>query len=390
MGRRESLPTILIVDDLEANTKFLAKLLEPKGFVVLSAQGGEEALEFVRDYPPDVILLDLMMPEMDGFEVCKRLKDSAATRHIPVIIITGLMEREANVLALEAGADDFVVKPFDSVLLMARIKNSLRSKMLQDQVIDYQKRLEEYNEKLREGIAERTAQLARTQHTAVFSLAKLAESRDTETGAHLERMRSYTRQIAMVLMESGRYGELITPAFVEHLFLSCPLHDIGKVGIPDCILLKPEKLSNEEFEIMKTHTVIGGDTLQVADLEAGAESFLAMGRDIAYYHHERWDGQGYPRGLCGEEIPLAARITAISDVYDALTCRRPYKEPFSHEKSVDIIVSGRGSQFDPDIVDAFLAHEADIIEINEGHREDTIPSIVRLNQLLNSSHAFVK
>ncbi len=385
MGGRESLPVVLIVDDLEANTRLLARLIEPKGFVVLSAHGGEEALEYVRDYPPDVILLDLMMPEVDGFEVCRQLKDSAATRHIPVIIITGVMEREANLRALEVGADDFIVKPFDSLLLLARIRNCLRSKMLQDQVMDYQRRLEEYNEKLREGIAERTAQLARTQHTTVFSLAKLAESRDTETGAHLERMRSYTREIAIVLMESGKYGEVISPSFVEHLFMSCPLHDIGKVGIPDCILLKPGKLSSQEFEIMKTHTTIGGDTLQVADLEAGSESFLAMGRDIAYYHHERWDGKGYPKGLTGEEIPLAARITAVSDVYDALTCRRPYKEPFSHEKSVDIIVSGRGSQFDPDIVDAFLAREATIVGINEGHADElAVPSIVKLNQLLGS------
>lgn len=385
MGGRETLPIVLIVDDLEANTRLLARLIEPKGFVVISAHGGEEALELVRDYPPDVILLDLMMPGVDGFEVCRTLKQSAATRRIPVIIITGVMEREANLRALEVGADDFVVKPFDSLLLLARIQNCLRAKQLQDQVIDYQHRLEEYNEKLREGIAERTAQLARTQHTTVFSLAKLAESRDVETGAHLERMRSYTRQIAMVLMDSGKFGGAISPSFVEHLFLSCPLHDIGKVGIPDSILLKPGKLSPQEFEIMKTHTIIGGDTLQVADLESGSQSFLAMGRDIAYYHHERWDGLGYPKGLKGEEIPLAARITAVSDVYDALTCRRPYKEPFSHEKSVDIIVSGRGTQFDPEVVDAFLSRESDIITINEEYSGTfVVPPLVKLNQMLNS------
>lgn len=362
-GDTERAPRILAVDDLEENTRILERFLEPKGYTVFSVSSGKEALEFVEATPPDVILLDLVMPGISGFEVCERLKQSAETRHIPVIIITGLAEKEANVRALEAGADDFLPKPFDAILLSARIRSSLRSKKLQDQIIDYQRQLEGYNETLEERIKQRTAQVTRTQQVAVFSLAKLAESRDTETGAHLERMRSYAREVALELANTPKYAGLLTPDIVDGLFLSSPLHDIGKVGIPDQILLKPARLTSDEFEIMKTHTTIGGDTLKAADLEAGQASFLAMARDIAYYHHERWDGTGYPEGLKGSDIPLAARIVSIGDVYDALATDRPYKEAFSHEKSVSIIVEGRGTQFDPDVVDAFLACEQRIIEV---------------------------
>jgi len=362
-GDTERAPRILAVDDLEENTRILERFLEPKGYTVFSVSSGKEALEFVEATPPDVILLDLVMPGISGFEVCERLKQSAETRHIPVIIITGLAEKEANVRALEAGADDFLPKPFDAILLSARIRSSLRSKKLQDQIIDYQRQLEGYNETLEERIKQRTAQVTRTQQVAVFSLAKLAESRDTETGAHLERMRSYAREVALEMANTPKYAGLLTADTVDGLFLSSPLHDIGKVGIPDQILLKPARLTSDEFEIMKTHTTIGGDTLKAADLEAGQASFLAMARDIAYYHHERWDGTGYPEGLKGSDIPLAARIVSIGDVYDALATDRPYKEAFSHEKSVSIIVEGRGTQFDPDVVDAFLACEQRIIEV---------------------------
>ncbi|MCX5757704.1 MAG: HD domain-containing protein [Candidatus Hydrogenedentes bacterium] len=211
---------------------------------------------------------------------------------------------------------------------------------------------------------ERMAQVLRTQQVAVFSLAKLAESRDTETGAHLERIRSYARLIGTELAQRGHYREMLTPDFIEEIYHSSPLHDIGKVGILDEILLKPGRLTTEEFEVMKTHTLIGGDTLRAADIEAGPESFLAMGRDIAYYHHERWDGNGYPFGRCRTEIPIEARIVAVSDVYDALSSKRPYKVAFTHEKSKGIIVEGRGTFFDPAIVDAFLACEDEVLKIH--------------------------
>lgn len=199
----------------------------------------------------------------------------------------------------------------------------------------------------------------------MFSLAKLAESRDNEMGKHLERMRLYSREVASEIILLEKYRDTLDEEFVAQIYKSSPLHDIGKVGIPDSILLKPGKLTDNEFDIMKMHSVIGGDTLKAADIEAGTHSFLGMGRDIAYSHHEKWDGSGYPFGLKGEEILLASRIVAIGDVYDALTSRRPHKEPFSHEKSMGIILEGRGSHFDPEVVDAFTARESSIITIRE-------------------------
>ncbi|MBI5092363.1 MAG: response regulator [Candidatus Hydrogenedentes bacterium] len=373
----KSRPHILVVDDLRENTAILQRFLGPKGYKVTTAFSGEEALEKVENDPPDVILLDLVMPGMDGFTVCQRVKHDARTRHIPVVVLTGMSEPEANVKALEMGADDFMAKPFDSTVLDARIRNSLRSKALQDRVLEYQRELEAANESLEQRIRDRTAQLARTQQVTVFSLAKLAESRDTETGEHLDRMRRYATEIAVELANSPRFANVVTKSFVDALFESSPLHDIGKVGIPDQILLKPGKLTREEFDVMKTHTQIGGDTLKAADLEAGGDSFLGMGRDIAYTHHEKWDGTGYPMGLRGLDIPLAGRICALGDVYDALTSKRPYKEAFSHEKSKEIILAGRGAHFDPDIVDAFLARERQFTEISRSYHDDGRPSKIQ-------------
>jgi putative two-component system response regulator len=307
-------------------------------------------------------------------EVCRRLKCDPKTRHIPVIIITGLIDREANIKALEAGADDFLLKPVDSVLLEARIRNSVEAKALHDQILHYQHALEQHNETLEARICDRTAQLVRTQQVVVFSLAKLAESRDTETGEHLHRIRRYAQGIALELARKRTSAPLIDKLFIETLFQSGPLHDIGKVGIPDRILLKPGKLTIEEFDIMKTHTLIGGDTLKAADVEAGGNSFLAMGRDVAYFHHERWDGSGYPARLEGEATPLAARIVALSDVYDALTSKRPYKEAMSHEEATGIILAGRGGQFDPDVVDAFVVCEGLFEEIHQSFGDKGRPS----------------
>lgn len=379
-------PRILVVDDLKENTIILRRFLEPKGYEVVPAYSGEEALHSVATVLPDVVLLDLVMPGMDGFTVCRRLKSDPRSHLVPVVVITGMAERDANIRALEAGADDFMLKPFDATLLDARIRNSLRSKALQDQIILYQRQLEEHNELLEERIRERTVQLTRTQQVTVFSLAKLAESRDTETGEHLDRMRRYTTELARELATWPAYQNTLDDQFVESLFESSPLHDIGKVGIPDQILLKPGKLSPAEFDVMKIHTLIGGETLKAADQEAGGDSFLSMGRDIAFAHHEKWDGTGYPHGLKGSEIPLAARICALGDVYDALTSKRPYKEAFTHDKSRQIIIEGRGKHFDADVVDAFLAREQQFITISRSFHDEGRPSkiqeiVQRLNQV---------
>ncbi len=347
---------VLVVDDLVENTMVLKGFIRPLGFEVIIAQSGEEALEKIEEQPPDIILLDLMMPGMSGFEVCEHLKENPDTRHIPIIIITGLSDPDANVRAIKAGADDFLIKPFDRVLLEARVRSSFKTKRLQDEILQHRRELEVR-------VRERTRQVELTREVALFSLARLAESRDAETGDHLERIRCYVRIIAEEMQRWGRFEELASGRFVEEIYLSSPLHDIGKVGIPDRILLKPGQLTDAEFAIMKTHSLIGGDALRDADYEAGQNSFLAMGRDIAYYHHERWDGKGYPNGLKGTEIPFAARIVTLGDVYDALTSKRPYKEAFSHERARDIIVNGSGKQFDPDVVEAFLKQEQEFVKV---------------------------
>ena len=347
---------VLVVDDLIENTMVLKGFIKPLGFDVIVAQSGEEALEKIEAQPPDIVLLDLMMPGMNGFDVTERLKENPDTRHIPIIIITGLSDPEANVRAIKAGADDFLIKPFDRVLLEARVRSSFKTKRLQDEILQHRRELEVR-------VRERTRQVELTREVALFSLARLAESRDAETGDHLERIRCYVRIIAEEMASWGRYDDLMTGRFVEEIYLSSPLHDIGKVGIPDRILLKPGPLSDAEFAIMKTHSLIGGDALRDADYEAGQNSFLAMGRDIAYYHHERWDGKGYPNGLKGNDIPFAARIVTLADVFDALTSKRPYKEAFSHERAREIILAGADKQFDPSVVEAFLRREKDFIKV---------------------------
>jgi putative two-component system response regulator len=373
---REEPSSVLVVDDLIENIQILQAFLKPLSYDVSSATNGQEALDAVATRTPDVILLDLLMPGMSGFEVCQQLKSNPKTRHIPIIIITGLSDRNANVKALEAGADDFIIKPFDRVLLEARIKSAFRSKKLQDRILEYQRELEDK-------VKDRTKAVVLTQQVTVFSLAKLAESRDTETGEHLNRMRLYVRELALEMLTLESFQDVIDQKFVDEIYQSSPLHDIGKVGIPDMILLKPGKLTHEEFEIMKMHSAIGGDTLRAADNEAGQHSFLSMGRDIAYCHHEKWNGSGYPFGLAGLRIPLAARITALADVYDALTSKRPYKEPFSHEKSKAIIEEGRASHFDPDVVDAFLAREDEFIGICREHQgSDTVSPIQHIMEML--------
>ncbi|HRK34896.1 MAG TPA: two-component system response regulator [Candidatus Hydrogenedentes bacterium] len=380
-------PTVLVVDDMPENLELYRRLLTPKGYTVFEANGGPEALKLVAENPPDVILLDLMMPVMDGFEVCERLKRNLATRHIPIVIVTGVADHDANIRALEAGVDDFLTRPIDPVLLEARLHSSVKSKAMQDQILRYQKRLESDKQILEERVRERTAQVERIQQVTVFGLARLAESRDPETGEHLERMRRYVRELAIELATWEKYDKIIDSGFVETLYYSSPLHDIGKVGIPDAILLKPGKLSNEEFDIMKTHALIGGDTLRAADEEAGGNSFLAMGRDIAYSHHEKWDGSGYPYGLLGPDIPLAARIVALGDAYDAMTTKRPYKEPFSHEKTRQIILEGAGRHFDPEVVEAFLKREQKFIRIQQElgdrgkltHLEQVMQQVERLH-----------
>ena len=340
--------TVLIVDDERLNINLLVDLLED-AHTTLIAKSGEQAIKrALGDPTPDLILLDIMMPEMDGYDVLRRLKEDERTRDIPVIFVTAMGEVDDETRGFDLGAVDYVTKPFSPAVVKARVRTHLA-------LTQARKQLTNQNRLLEAKVRERTRELVLTQDITIHSLASLAETRDNETGNHIRRTQHYVRLLAERLREHPRFKEVLDSATIELLFKSAPLHDMGKVGIPDNILLKPDKLSNEEFVIMKTHTTLGRDAISMAESSLGVGStFLRYIRDIAYSHHEKWDGSGYPEGLQGEEIPLSGRLMAIADVYDALISKRVYKPAFPHEKAVAIIGDGKGSHFDPDMVDVFL------------------------------------
>ena len=356
--------TILVVDDMVENRKMLISFLSPMGYSIVEAADGEQALQKFEEVHPDLLLLDLNMPKLDGFEVCKRLKSNPNTKMVPIIVITGLGDEQNHLAALQTGADDFLAKPFNMLFLKARLNSLLAMKRLYDENMAYQESLKKSNIELMET-------LITTQDITIVALAKLAEFRDPETGEHLERMREYAKTLAIELQKNQKYSAYIDSHYIDNIYKSTPLHDIGKVGIPDEVLMKPGKLTDEEFETMKRHCEIGGDSLSSAIEQSGMEqSFLDMGKGIAYYHHEKWNGQGYPKGMAGEAIPLSARITALADVYDALTSKRVYKEAFPHERSRSILLEDSGKSFDPEIVDAFVSTEKEFIAIRKEYRDN--------------------
>lgn len=359
----EQCGSLLVVDDDDANRDMLSRRLERLGHRVIMAANGRQAMEIMANARIDLVLLDVMMPEMNGHEMLSRIKSDDVLRHIPVIMISALDEISSIVRCIEMGAEDYIPKPFDPVLLKARIGASLEKKRLRDQEVVYRRQIEEYNLHLEERVKEQVGIITQAQMETIFALSKLAESRDPETGAHLERMREYSRLLAITLGKTSRYAQLIDNDYVENLYIASPLHDIGKVGIPDHILLKPGRLTDEEFDIMKTHAARGAETLRVVNQKNNNNSFVQIGIEIAESHHEKWDGTGYPHGLAGSAIPLSGRILALADVYDALRSKRCYKEPFSHEKSRNIILEGNGKHFDPDVVACFLEVEAEFASI---------------------------
>jgi len=334
--------SILVVDDTESNVDILVYALG-NDYDVSVAMDGENALESVADHRPDLILLDIMMPGMDGYLVCEKLKADQATRHIPVIFLTAMTEEQDEAKGLALGAVDYVTKPFSPELVKARVKNQLELKMHRDH--------------LEELVKERTRQLELTQEVTIESMGTLAEYRDPETGGHIKRTQHYVKVLAKHLQNHLKYKEFLTDSVVDLLYKSAPLHDIGKVGVKDSILLKPGKITEEEFEEMKKHAAYGRDVIAVQERKLGVNSFLHHAGRMAGYHHEKWDGTGYPDGLAGDDIPIEGRLMAIADVYDALISRRVYKPPFPPEKAVAIIAEGKGKHFDPDMVEAFLKLE---------------------------------
>jgi putative two-component system response regulator len=294
------------------------------------------------------VLLDIMMPGMDGYEVCRRLKADPALKHIPVIFLTAKVEIEDEQKGFDVGAVDYITKPISPPIVLARVQTHLTLKSAADF-------LKDKNAFLETEVAKRTHEVQVVQDVTIMAMASLAETRDNETGNHIRRTQNYVRALAKKLQANPKFASYLTDETLDMLYKSAPLHDIGKVGIPDAILLKPGKLTAEEFEVMKTHTTLGRDAIIAAEELIDAPStFLRLAREIAHYHQEKWDGSGYPEGLAGETIPVSARLMAIADVYDALISRRVYKEPMPHDKAVAIIREGRDRHFDPVMVDAFL------------------------------------
>jgi len=351
---------ILVVDDDPIIRRLFFALLE-SNYSVREAACGEEAVEVARLWWPDLVLLDVMMPGIDGFETCRKLK-TLPVKHPPaVIMVTGKSALSEQSKAFAVGADDYMIKPVDSAELHSRVELHFRLRESQLSTESLQQKVDSNHAALKRAARERIEQTIAVQDVAVFTLAKVAESRDNETGEHIERMREYSQLLGQELSSYGPYTSEINENFLDDLYRSTPLHDIGKVGIPDSILLKPGQLTREEFEVMKRHTAIGSDILHQAVTQLSGGGFLTMAATIAQSHHERWDGTGYPAGLAGEGIPLAARIVSVADVYDALTSRRPYKEAWSPARAKQTIDQAAGTQFDPVVVAAFDHRFEDIV-----------------------------
>ena len=364
--------TILIVDDTSENLVLMNGLLKDS-YQTKIAINGERALQIMASGAlPDLILLDVMMPGIDGYETCRRIKRNPRTAKIPVIFLTTKTEIEDEQAGFDAGAVDYIVKPISPPTVLARVKTHLKLKAAADF-------LEDKNAFLESEIARRTHEVQVIQNVTIVAMASLAETRDNETGNHIRRTQNYVRLLARKLQSHPRFSAELDNETIEMLYKSAPLHDIGKVGIPDRILLKPGKLTAEEFEIMKTHTTLGRDTILVAEkLIDAPSSFLRLAREIAHYHQEKWDGSGYPEGLQMDQIPISARLMAVADVYDALISRRVYKPPFPHHEAVEIIRKGRGRHFDPDVVDAFMEISEDFVAVAQRYldnEEDAEPAI---------------
>ncbi|MGD9369171.1 MAG: response regulator [Desulfobacteraceae bacterium] len=350
MKNGPAIADILVIDDDPAVQRMMRRILGRSGYHVYMANGGQEAFEKIAANLPDLIMLGLSMPMFDGFEVATHLRNSPETQDIPVILMTGLDSSQNQVRALDAGDNDFMSKTAGPEEILSKVRSHLKIKQLSDQLSDYRISLEKT-------AALRTAQLKDASLEIIWRLTAASEYRDNETGAHIKRMSQYCAAIAQK-MGFGKKA-------VEAILYGASMHDIGKIGIPDKILLKPGKLDAEEWEIMKMHTTIGANILKGSKI-----GFVRLGAIFAMTHHEKWDGSGYPKGLKGRRIPLAGRIVALADVFDALTSKRPYKEAFSVEKSYRIIEQGRGHHFDPDVVDVFFSIKDQILDIKDKHQDE--------------------
>ncbi len=330
---------ILVVEDDIVNRAKLAKLIEKLGHEPVVAKDGVEGWQQWKSERTRVVLTDWMMPGMDGVDLCRKIRESEGSQYTYIIMITSKESTEDLVMSMDSGADDFIIKPFIKEELAVRIRAGVR-------IIDFE-----------------------TRDLVIFAMARLAESRDLETGNHLDRIRHYSKTLAKTLADKYDLDSEVDNLFIENIFLTSPLHDIGKIGIPDHVLLKSERLDSAEFEIMKQHTLIGYETLSEALKKQPKAEYLQMSAEIALSHHERFDGTGYPNGLKGDQIPIAARIVAIADVYDALVTRRRYKAAYTQDVARSIIIQEKGSHFDPRLVESYLKSEDAFVEIYDSLKE---------------------
>lgn len=357
-------PVVLIVDDNPENLTVLGELLQPL-YRVRAANTGERALQLAALAPlPSLILLDVMMPVMDGYEVLRQLRAAPLTRDIPVIFVTAMDTSEDEAHGLALGAVDYITKPLRPAIVLARVRAHLELKHARDL-------LSEHNLSLEAEVARRMVENQLIQDVSIHALARLAETRDSETGNHLLRTQAYVRTLAQRLRRHPRFEATLSEHTIDVLAKSAPLHDIGKVGIPDQVLRKPGKLTPQEWEIMKTHARLGAEAIEHAEQDAEQPvEFLTIAKQIAHHHHEKWDGSGYPDGLTGDAIPLPARLMALADVFDALISRRVYKDPMTFERARDIIQDWRGTHFDPDVADAFITGFDEFVAIAQRYRDE--------------------
>ena len=365
--------TVLVIDDSPEVLALVNELLKDS-YRIKAANGGIKGLQLASADPqPDLILLDIMMPDIDGLGVCGRLKATPQTRDIPVIFLTAKNDEADEQAGFELGAADYIGKPISGPILRARVKTQLTMKQAADFIKDK-------NQFLVSEVSRRAREVEFVQDVTILALASLAETRDNETGNHIRRTQHYIRILAEQLQRHPHFSLLLTRTNIEMIYKSAPLHDIGKVGIPDKILLKPGKLDDEEFSVMKLHAQLGKQAIEHAEQEMGRTApFLEFAKAIALHHHEKWDGSGYPHGLAGEQIPIPARLMAVADVYDALISHRVYKPGMSHEKACAIIQQGRGSHFDPAVTDAFTARAADFAAVAARFKDD-YPVITRYQE----------
>ncbi len=342
--REEKIANILIVDDIVANLVVLANMIKQAGYIARPVTSVKQAMQAIEVRIPQLILLDISMPDMDGFEFCEILKRNPTTRDIPIIFISAMNSVEDKIRGFNLGAIDFISKPFELEEVTMRVNNHLK-------IYRMQQELEENNARLQKLVNEQLDKIAMEQKNILFAMAKLCEARDNADGRHIENVGKGARLLALSLQLSKKYEKQVSDSFIECIELAAPLHDIGKIAMPDSVLLKREALTDKEAEVMKTHAKIGADTLKTIYSAGGYNDFIRMAIEIAYSHHEKWDGTGYPLGLKGEEIPLSARIVSVIDVYDTLVSKRCYKEAFTHEESMKILNEESGKSFDPGIIE---------------------------------------